>query len=382
MRYSIFEYSQERLLENSLDVVDALILNWFVNFFSGKMEKRIFEECDGSKGLYGWVKPSKIMDDMPVIGIASDKGVRRRLDGLVDKGILNRKTVQFQTGKRSYYRTTELYDSLVNIKANTVTSSNPQRNSSTFAEDSSASENPQRSKTTLAKNETTGKSSQRYSSTSAERNSNTFALNDSKTSDTKTTAATVIESAEKVFGKDAFDEDFPKKALEFLGEKGISDYEGFFEFIKERVEKKQKHVDSPRGMAYKLIFSTDICREYKNNLERILERKKEDEEKERKKKARELTCPICGTKFLPDYLTGCPKCGFEISEFGEEKRVARYKKYLAMPCAERNEYNSELLGFMRKLPLPERLAYLNSEEGKKRKTEFVNALDKKYRLTG
>ena len=347
MRYSIFEYSQERLLENALDVVDALILNWFVNFFSGKMEKRIFKESDGSQGLYGWVKPSKIMEDLPVIGISSDKGVRRRLDGLVEKGILKRKTVQFQAGKRSYYCTTELYDSLVNIKASATAVSSSQRNWSTFAE----------------------------------RNSSSFALNDSRTSDIKTTAAAeILKSSEKVFGKDAFDENFPKKFMKFLDGRDISDYEGFFNFIKGRVE--QKKAENPRGMAYKLIFSPDICKEYQNKCERILEKKQEDEKRERKKKEREMTCPVCGMKFLPDYLTSCPKCAFEIHEFEKAESIVKYKKYLTLSHEERKNYDQEVMSFMNERPLAERLAYFNSEEGRKQKMEFLKALDRKYRLTG
>ncbi len=415
MRYSIFEYSQERLLENDLDVVDALILNWFVNFFSGKMEKRIFKEGDGRQGLYGWVKPSKIMDDLPVIGISSDKGVRRRLDGLVDRGILKRKTVQFQTGKRSYYCTTELYDSLVNIKAVAAAPLCSQRNSSAFADNSSALESPQRTKMTLAtngaakkssqrnssaladnssvlenpqgtkmtfaKSEPTEKGLQRHSNAFAERNSSSLALNDSRTSDNKTTAAAeVLKSSEKVFGKDAFDEGFPKKAVEFLVERGMSDYEGFFEFIKEQVEKKK--AENPRGMAYKLIFSPDICREYKNECERILEKKREDEEREREKKEREVECPVCGLKFVPDYLANCPSCAFEIHEFENAEGIAKYKKYLKLPYEERKKYDLEVMGFMKERPLAERLAYFNSEEGRRQKMEFLKALDRKYKLTG
>ncbi|MBD5404290.1 MAG: hypothetical protein HDR55_04805 [Treponema sp.] len=432
MRYSIFEYSQERLLENALDVVDALILNWFVNFFSGKMEKRIFKESDGSQGLYGWVKPSKIMEDLPVIGISSDKGVRRRLDGLVEKGILKRKTVQFQAGKRSYYCTTELYDSLVNIKASATAVSSSQRNWSTFAENSNVLESPQgskttfatsestekasqrnwsafaenssalespqrskttfatnestekgsqRSKTTFATNESTEKGSQRNWSTFAERNSSSFALNDSRTSDIKTTAAAeILKSSEKVFGKDAFDENFPKKFMKFLDGRDISDYEGFFNFIKDRVE--QKKAENPRGMAYKLIFSPDICREYQNECERILEKKQEDEKRERKKKEREMTCPVCGMKFLPDYLTSCPKCAFEIHEFEKAESIVKYKKYLTLSHEERKNYDQEVMSFMNERPLAERFAYFNSEEGRKQKMEFLKALDRKYRLTG
>lgn len=217
--------------------------------------------------------------------------------------------------------------------------------------------------------------------TFAERNSSSLALNDSRTSDIKTTAAAeILESSEKVFGKDAFDENFPKKFLGFLDGRNIPDYEGFFRFVKERVEKKK--AENPRGMAYKLIFSPDICREYQDECERTLEKKQEDEKRERKKKEREMTCPACGMKFLPDYLISCPRCAFEIQEFKSLESIVKYKKYLRLPYEERKKYDLEVMNFMNERPLAERFAYFNSEKGRKQKMEFLKALDKKYKLTG
>ena len=100
MRYSIFEYSQEKLVDLELDVIDALLLNWFANFFSGKMEKQIFKDENGNSKIYGWVKISKIMEDLPVIGISTEKGIRNRFDSFVEKGILDRETINTQKGKK------------------------------------------------------------------------------------------------------------------------------------------------------------------------------------------------------------------------------------------------------------------------------------------
>ena len=96
MRFSVFAYSQEKLLEYGLDVTDALILDWFANFFIGKMEKRIFKDSSDNPKIFGWVKISKIMEDLPVIGITSEKGIRRRFDAFVEKGLMQRETVILQ----------------------------------------------------------------------------------------------------------------------------------------------------------------------------------------------------------------------------------------------------------------------------------------------
>lgn len=214
MRYSIFEFSQEKLLEYNLDVADALILNWFANFFIGAMEKRIFQDGNVNK-IYGWIKISKIMEDLPVLGISTEKGIRRRLDHFVESGIMERETIQSQNGKKSFYKTTEIYESLINTKAVKKNQSDEvektetkellqseanktedssknnteisQRNSTTFAKN----KNPQGTKTTYAKIKTSQKSSQgncssyaeRNSTSLAEGNSSSYALNDSLTSD-------------------------------------------------------------------------------------------------------------------------------------------------------------------------------------------------------
>ena len=120
MRYSIFEYSQEKLISFGLDITDALLLNWFANFFCGRMEKQIFKDENGNSKVFGWIKTSKIIEDLPVLEITSEKGIQKRLNAFVEKGLLERQILNTQKGKKSYYRTTILYESLINtsIKQN------------------------------------------------------------------------------------------------------------------------------------------------------------------------------------------------------------------------------------------------------------------------
>ena len=114
MRYSIFEYSQEKLISFGLDITDALLLNWFANFFCGRMEKQIFKDGNGNSKVFGWIKTSKIIEDLPVLEITSEKGIQKRLNAFVEKGLLERQILNTQKGKKSYYRTTILYESLKN----------------------------------------------------------------------------------------------------------------------------------------------------------------------------------------------------------------------------------------------------------------------------
>ena len=412
MRFSIFEYSQEKLVSLGLDVTDALLLNWFVNFFCGKMEKQIFKEADGTTKIFGWVKTSKIIEDLPVIGITSEKGIRRRFDSFVEKGILDRKTVQTQNGKKSFYKTTAIYDSLINTIAiqkvqeekKQDESQNSQRNCNGLAEKTNLKtneENPQRTKMTYAKNEeeiTEKELPQRNCDRLAERNENTLAegncdrlaLNDSLTRNSfinysvvKNSVAAISALSEKYFGKNAFDVDFPQKAAAFFTKIKIKDTELYFEFIKNKLKEKQESskVSNPRGFAYSLFFQQDIAQEFMEKQQQILVIKQKEAEKLRIIEDRKITCPCCKNHFLPDFISVCPNCDFPIEDFEDTTKVEIHIKYLKLPEEKQREYQDELnkifcltlSSFLQKSPEQYR------EEEIKRKQQVEN-LNIKYGL--
>ena len=364
MRFSVFAYSQEKLLEYGLDVTDALILDWFANFFIGKMEKRIFKDSSDNAKIFGWVKISKIMEDLPVIGITSEKGIRRRFDAFVEKGLMQRETVITQGGKRSYYRTTEAYDTLLNTKAaekqelqKSTSDRNgkiPQRNSTTFARN----ENPQGTKTPHADSEKTPESPHRNSATFAERNGNTYAqgnsssyaLNDSLTSDSpvtdslkiceiKSSAADLKTTSEKVFGKNAFDECFPEKAAAFFLQNKIKteSAENYLEFIKKRVGEKKPA--NPRGLAYRLFFQNDILQEFRN-CESELSEKAAEREKYL------YICPVCGKEKVNVYAS-CPECGFDMTSANDEEKLGIARKIWNLPPEKKRLFRIDEENFIR-----------------------------------
>ncbi len=412
MRFSIFEYSQEKLVSLGLDVTDALLLNWFVNFFCGKMEKQIFKETDGTTKIFGWVKTSKIIEDLPVIGITSEKGIRRRFDSFVEKGILERRTVQTQNGKKSFYKTTAIYDLLINTVAvqkiqeakKQDESHNSQRNCDRLAEKTNIKtneENPQRTKMTYAKNEekTTGKENPEGNCDRlaegncdrlAEGNCDRLALNDSLTKNSfnkysvvKYSVAAISSLSEKYFGKNAFDEDFPHKAAAFFTKIKIKDMELYFEFIKNKLKEKQESskVSNPRGFAYRLFFQEDIAQEFMEKQHQILVIKQKEAEKLRIIEERKITCPCCKNHFLPDYISSCPNCDFPIEDFEDTTKAEIHIKYLKLPEEKQREYQDELnkifcltlSSFLQKSPEQYR------EEEIKRKQQVEN-LNIKYGL--
>lgn len=396
MKYSIFQYSQEKLLEYSLDVIDALILSWFSDFFVGSMEKKIFKDSKNNNKLFGWVKLSKVMEDLPCLGINTEKGLKRRFDLFIEKGIMERNTVITQNGKKTYYRPTDVYETLINTKAE-QNKNTEEQNRENISHDYSSSlaenQNPHRTKTTYAKQKNSENISHNYSSSLAERNfgshahtnQNSHALNNTSTSNSLTTDAALIASCvEKTFGKNYFDADFPGKAADFLKNKNKldnADFQNYTDYVFDKVQEKVKNkkVNDPRAFSYRLFFQVDILQEYLESKETI----KLQHQKAAEQEAKKITCPVCNERFLPNsYITECPKCSFSTEKFGIEKEVRRYKKYMQLSEDSREEYNHDLFSFKSEMSAVEKLRYMNTQEGKEKYNEYVQSIDEKYGLTG
>lgn len=372
MRYSIFEYSQEKLVSLGLDVTDALLLNWFANFFCGKMEKQMFKDGGGKTKIYGWIKISKVIEDLPVIGITSEKGIRKRFDTFVEKGILDKKTLFTHNGKKSYYRTTAIYESLINTTAiqknqekenadpehtraetrGESASPHPETSSASSEADKNANGIRQRNDSTFANSENARNDLQRNSSTYGQRNGSTFAqgnsgslaLNDSLTNDKF--VKDIAAASERHFGKNAFDANFTQKAAAFLSSQKVSDIDFYFKFIKDKVSEKislsKSTVSSPRGLAYRLFFQTDIAQEAKDKQQQFfLEEQRRTESKAAEEK-RKVCCPVCGTRFLPSHDGSCPKCEFSVSYFQNETEIKIHSRFIRLPEKSRQNYERRL----------------------------------------
>ncbi len=380
MRFSVFAYSQEKLLENGLDVTDALILDWFANFFLGKMDKKIFKDENGNQAIFGWVKISKIMEDLPVLGISTEKGIRRRLDSFIEKGIMKRQTITTQDGKRSYYKTTELYDSLINTKAVTEKSEKAenqtetkenisQRNSNTYAEN----KNPQRTKTTLANENSDKNIPQRNSNTYAQRNSSSLALNDSQINNSKINLKNPVAvfkfASEKVFGKNSFDLSFPQKAAVYFSQNKINSTlaESYLDFIKIKVDSKKSQ--NPRGLAYRLFFQNDILQEFLNKTSAENTQKIENEKYL-------CTCPVCSTQKV-NRFSYCPVCNFDMQNLNDKKQIEISKKIFNLPAEKKESFENEIKSVVfRRQALGIRL--LSSKESQQNFNLEMNEIYKKY----
>ncbi len=108
MKYTILGFSQVALIKHGLDLTDALILRWFIDFKdSGRMATEIVEEK-----MYYWIKYDSLLEDIPVIGMNNKDALRRRLKKMVEHGILTHVTVK-EGGTFSFYSLGENYLELI-----------------------------------------------------------------------------------------------------------------------------------------------------------------------------------------------------------------------------------------------------------------------------
>lgn len=108
MKFTICGFSQRRLIELKLDLIDALILRYFIDFKdSGKMETDIFDD-----EIYYWIRYDKVVEEIPIIGITKNNNMYRRFKKLVDANVLKHRTKR-KGGTFSYFRPGKEYYSLI-----------------------------------------------------------------------------------------------------------------------------------------------------------------------------------------------------------------------------------------------------------------------------
>lgn len=108
MKNSILGFSQRKLMEYGLDIKDAMLLRYFIDFMgTGKMTSIIIDDV-----CYYWVKYEHLKNDIPILGITSNDGLRKRLKKLENKKILGHYH-KLEGGSYSYYSVGENYINLI-----------------------------------------------------------------------------------------------------------------------------------------------------------------------------------------------------------------------------------------------------------------------------
>lgn len=108
MKYTIFGFSQKKLVELGLDLIDAAILRELIDFkATGKM---VCRDLDGEEWF--WVKYQGLINQLPISKLTTRNSIYRRLTRLVDAGALKHKTVK-REGTYSFYQFGDAISSLM-----------------------------------------------------------------------------------------------------------------------------------------------------------------------------------------------------------------------------------------------------------------------------
>ena len=84
MKYTIEGFDQQQLVDWNLDLVDTLMLRWFIDFYhSGKMAKI---EHEGE--IYLWVNYQSCIDNLPIMRITNKQVIARHFKKLVTCGLM------------------------------------------------------------------------------------------------------------------------------------------------------------------------------------------------------------------------------------------------------------------------------------------------------
>lgn len=110
MKYTILGFSQSKAIELNLDMIDLMVLRYFIDF---KDTEEMVMEIVNNKPYY-WVQYDSIIKAIPIIGISNKIALRRRLKKLEDSGVLIHACIKCR-GTYSYYGIGKRYKELVKI---------------------------------------------------------------------------------------------------------------------------------------------------------------------------------------------------------------------------------------------------------------------------
>ena len=99
MRYSIYGYNQNKLMEYELDGNDALLLRAVIDIYSSSSEKLSYIFLDEEK--YVWLTYKYISQEMPILG--SIRTIIRKIDNLIKKEILKKVVINSKNGTAGTY---------------------------------------------------------------------------------------------------------------------------------------------------------------------------------------------------------------------------------------------------------------------------------------
>ena len=111
MRSYIMGYSQEAACELGLDAGSLLIVRWFSDFYASPKSTKIRK----GNADYMLITPKKLSDDLPILSVG-ERAIRRKIEALIEAGVLNRIIEVTVYGSRTYYAPGDAYDKLIGLQ--------------------------------------------------------------------------------------------------------------------------------------------------------------------------------------------------------------------------------------------------------------------------
>lgn len=341
MKYTIEGFSQKKLIDMSLDVSDALILRWFMDFSATGSMKSVIN--DGK--TYFLVRYEGIIRDIPLLGISSTKGIANRFNKYVELGLMERliRRGGNNSGCSIFFMATQKLLFLSYEKTD-VNEHVQEAKRNTREEKSDSNENT--SRTSRDSNHTSCRTSPTGTPVAiATGTPVAIALNNSSTKNSSTTSSSppekkteeevVVEiktAIKKLFGSEkVFSADFIPLLLKFSARHRCSDMSGYINFVYNKL--RSYDVKNFTGYFYKSTLSDYM-------MESFILLKSEAEKKVAKQKT---ICPVCGTEH-EDYKN-CDVCGLMWNDRKNPRAVFYAKSLIGLEPDKRKELENELYAF-------------------------------------
>ena len=368
MKYTIEGFQQKKLVSYDLDVIDALILRWFIDFAAtNKMTKRTIAltEKNGNSKTYLFFKIifDAVLEEFPIFGISTKKGLSKRFDRYVEKGLLLKHVLHGgnSKGTDTYFSILPAMNELMYSEDVTETA-NTERNSSSVRSENDI----QMQKTTIQKDSTEdsdeNSSSVRNSENTSEENSNSFhlepefistgtgvpfALNNPSINHSINSSSSAPadisekEEAEKTlseyFDIKTFSQGFVDKLVNLLEQENISPRD-YITWSIGVLKKRVKQGDNLQGYFFKSATDNYFLSLYKNAVKNNLTPEAAEKHKNEITKQSMIECPVCATRHI--IYDFCPGCGLR-NPCDEDEIVFR-KEIWKLPTEIKNKLDREL----------------------------------------
>ena len=351
MKYTICGFNQQKLFDYKLDINDAQILRWLIDFAAtGKMRKLIENNT-----VYYLVNYEAIICAFPIMGITSTKAIANRFEKYVNCGLLQ-KTVRKGgafSGTATLFAITSLVGDMIydekseqtnskegENKAETVKSDKKQT-SCRKTEEAPVSNSDKNQTSCRDKNQTSCRTGTQLPVALKNSSVNSSAINSSSRQPVlqfDSSAKTAEEESElkKIMNyyvdTHFFSEDFIPHLHQKLSEFEIKsdDYQDFIDFAYTECNKKVK--DKSRLMSY---MYNSVCDNY--FISQFLQQKRTQENKKLELEKQMITCPVCQARH---HFTETCSCG--LKDYKNPLEIEFFRKVYHLPPEQKKSLKNEL----------------------------------------